>query len=138
MVISPKGNLAVTIEASGSNRPKDTLYYHPGGTVGVLRIDGKNVTRVGAVTVGALPEGAASSADGNYLYVGNFIDTDLSVLRVVGNQITDAGDRFKLPGQPASHLWEPDIPMPLSYIHVGRNQSMPHGSSSHGMGYGWH
>ena len=69
LVISPKGNLAVTIEANGSNQPKDTWYYHPGGTVGVLRIDGKNVTRVGAVTVGALPEGAASSADGNYLYV---------------------------------------------------------------------
>ena len=102
LVISPKGNLAVTIEANGSNRPKDTWYYHPGGTVGVLRIDGKNVTRVGAVTVGALPEGAAFSADGNYLYVGNFIDSDLSVLRVVGNQITDTGDRFKLPGQPAS------------------------------------
>jgi DNA-binding beta-propeller fold protein YncE len=102
LVISPKGNLAVTIEASGSNRPKDTWYYHPGGTVGVLRINGKNVTRVGAVTVGALPEGAAFSADGNYLYVGNFIDSDLSVLRVVGNQITDTGDRFKLPGQPAS------------------------------------
>ena len=69
LVISPKGNLAVTIEANGSNQPKDTWYYHPGGTVGVLRIDGKNVTRVGAVTVGALPEGAASSADGNYLSV---------------------------------------------------------------------
>ena len=102
LVISPKGNLAVTIEASGSNRPKDTWYYHPGGTVSVLRIDSKNVTRVGAVTVGALPEGAAFSADGNYLYVGNFIDSDLSVLRVVGNQITDTGGRFKLPGQPAS------------------------------------
>ena len=102
LVISPKGNLAVTIEANGSNQPKDTWYYHPGGTVGVLQIDGKNVTRVGAVTVGALPEGAAFSADGNYLYVGNFIDSDLSVVRVVSNQITDNAGRFKLPGQPVS------------------------------------
>ena len=102
MVISPKGNLAVTIEASGSNRPKDTWCYHSGGTVCVLVTDGKNVTHVGAVTVGALPEGAAFSADGNYLYVGNFIDSDLSVVRVVSNQITDNGGRFKLPGQPVS------------------------------------
>jgi DNA-binding beta-propeller fold protein YncE len=102
LAISPKGNLAVTVEARGSNRPKDTWYYHPGGAVTVLRIDGKHVTRVGEATVGALPEGAVFSADGSYLYVGNFIDSDLSVFRVSGDQVTDTGHRFKLPGQPAS------------------------------------
>ena len=102
LVISPKGNLAVTIEARGSNRSKDTWYYHPGGAVSVLRIDGKHVTRTGEVTVGGLPEGAAFSADGSYLYVGNFIDSDLSVLRVMGHQVTDTGHPLKLPGQPAS------------------------------------
>ncbi len=102
LAISPKGNLAVTIEARGSNRSKDTWYYHPSGTVGVLRIDGKHVTHVGDVNVGALPEGVAFSADGGYLYVGNFLDSDLSALRVTGTQVTDTGHRFKLPGQPAS------------------------------------
>jgi VCBS repeat-containing protein len=102
LAISPKGNLAVTVEARGSNRPKDTWYYHPGGAVTVLRIDGKQVRRVGEATVGALPEGAVFSADGSYLYVGNFIDSDLSVFRVSGDQVTDTGHRFKLPGQPAS------------------------------------
>jgi DNA-binding beta-propeller fold protein YncE len=102
LTISPKGNLAVTIEARGSNRPKDTWYYHPGGAVTVLRIDGKHVTRVGEVTVGALPEGAVFSADGSHIYVGNFIDSDLSVLQVTGDRATDTGQRFKLPGQPAS------------------------------------
>jgi hypothetical protein len=38
--------------------------------------DGKHVTRVGEANVGALPEGAVFSADGSYLYVGNFIDSD--------------------------------------------------------------
>ena len=102
LAISPKGNLAVTVEARGSNRPKDTWYYHPGGAISVLRIDGKRVTRVGEVTVGALPEGAAFSADGSHIYVGNFIDSDLSVLQVTGDQVTDTGQPFKLPGQPAS------------------------------------
>ncbi len=100
LAISPKGNLAVTIEARGSNKSKDTWYYHPSGAVGVLRIDGKHVTHVGEVTVGALPEGGVFSADGGYLYVGNFMDLDLSVLRVTGTQLTDTGHRFKLPGQP--------------------------------------
>jgi DNA-binding beta-propeller fold protein YncE len=101
LVISPKGNLAVTVESRGSNRSKDTWYYHPGGAVSVLKIDGKHVTRVGEANVGALPEGAVFSADGSYLYVGNFIDSDLSVFRVSGTQLIGGG-RYKLPGQPAS------------------------------------
>lgn len=102
LAISPTGNIAVTVEARGSNRTKDTWYYHPGGAVSVLRIDGKKVTRVGEVTVGALPEGAAFSADDSHIYVGNFIDSDLSVLQVMDDKVTDTGQRFKLPGQPAS------------------------------------
>ena len=102
LAISPKGDLAVTIDARGSNRSKDTWYYHPGGAVTVLKIEGKKVTRVGEVTVGALPEGAVFSPDGSRIYVGNFIDSDLSVLQVAGDKVTDTGARFKLPGQPAS------------------------------------
>jgi DNA-binding beta-propeller fold protein YncE len=102
LVISPKGNLAVTIEARGSSKSKDTWFYHPAGAVTVLRIDGKHVTRVGEAGVGLLPEGGVFSADGSYLYIGNFIDSDLSVFRVAGTQLTDTGHRFKLPGQPAS------------------------------------
>jgi 6-phosphogluconolactonase (cycloisomerase 2 family) len=102
LVISPKGNIAATIEARGSNQPPSTWFYHPGGAVSVLKIAGKKVTKIGEVTVGKLPEGAAFSADGSYLYVGNFIDADLSVLRVSGDKVTDTGKRFKLPGHPAS------------------------------------
>jgi DNA-binding beta-propeller fold protein YncE len=102
LVFSPKGNIAVTVEARGSNLPKTSWIYHPGGVVTVLRIDGKKVTKIGEATVGALPEGAVFSADGSYLYVGNFIDSDLSVLRVSGEKVSDTGQRFKLPGHPAS------------------------------------
>lgn len=101
LAMSPKGNLVVTIEARGSNQPPSSWYRHPGGAVGILRIDGKKVTKVGEVTVGKLPEGAVFSADGSYLYVGNFIDSDMSVLKVDGVRLTDKG-RIKLPGQPAS------------------------------------
>jgi DNA-binding beta-propeller fold protein YncE len=49
-----------------------------------------------------LPEGAVFSADGKYLYVGNYIDRDVSILKVEGTTITDTGKKLKLPGQPAS------------------------------------
>lgn len=102
LAISPKGNLAVSIQAEGSNTPKTVSYHHAGGTAAVLAIDGDKVTKVGSVTVGALPEAVAFSADGSHIYVGNFIDGDLSVLRVDGTNVTDTGQRFKLPGHPAS------------------------------------
>ena len=102
LAISPKGDLAVSVEARGSNMPKSSFFYHPTGAVTALKIDGKKVTNVGEVNVGALPEAVAFSPDGSYLYVGNFIDGDLSVLHIDGTQLADTGQRFKLPGHPAS------------------------------------
>lgn len=102
LAISPKGNLAVSVEARGSNQPKTSWFYHPNGAVSVLRIDGKKVTRVGEVAVGGLPEAVAFSADGSYIYVGNFLESDITVLHVMGDKVRDVGPRFKLPGQPAS------------------------------------
>ena len=102
LAISPKGNLAVSVQAEGSNAPKTAFYHHAGGSVAVLAIDGNKVTKVGSITVGALPEAVAFSVDGSRIYVGNFLDRDLSILRVDGTNVTDTGQRFKMPGQPAS------------------------------------
>jgi DNA-binding beta-propeller fold protein YncE len=101
LAISPKGDLAITVEARGSNT-KGAPFYHPTGAVTALKIDGKKVTNAGEINVGALPEGGAFSADGQYLYVGNFIDGDMSVLKIDGTTLTDTGQRIKLPGHPAS------------------------------------
>jgi DNA-binding beta-propeller fold protein YncE len=102
LAISPKGDFAVSVEARGSNMPKTAFFYHPGGAVTALKIDGKKVTNVGDVNVGALPEAVAFSPDGQYVYVGNFMDGDLWVLRVEGDKLTDTAQRIKLPGHPAS------------------------------------
>jgi DNA-binding beta-propeller fold protein YncE len=102
LAISPKGDLAVSIEARGSNAPKTAFYYHPAGAATALKIDGKKITNAGEIRVGALPQGVAFAPDGNYLYVANFIDQDLWVLRVDGSKLTDTVQRIKLPGHPAS------------------------------------
>jgi DNA-binding beta-propeller fold protein YncE len=102
LVFSPKGNLAVSINAQGSNYPKDTWFHHPTGSVSVLKIEDKEVSLVAEIPVGTFPEGAVFSADGGYLYVGNFIDQNLTVLKVEGDKLTDTGQPFKLPGHPAS------------------------------------
>ena len=101
-VISPTGKIAVAILLRGSNSAKTSWFYNRNGSVVVLKIDGKKVTKVGEVEVRGLPEGAVFSPDGKYLYVGNFLDSDMSILRVDGTKVTDTGKRVQLPGHPAS------------------------------------
>ena len=101
LVFSPKGDIAVAVDAQGSNFPKDSWFHHPTGAISILKIAGNKVSLAGEMAVGTFPEGAAFSADGSYLYVGNFIDQNLSVLQVAGSRLTSKGT-FKLPGHPAS------------------------------------
>jgi DNA-binding beta-propeller fold protein YncE len=102
LAISPTGKFAVALLLRGSNAAKNAFFYNRNGSVVGMRIDGKTVTRTNEIVVGGLPEGAVFSDDGRYLYVGNFIDQDVSILRVEGDRLVDTGKRFALPGHPAS------------------------------------
>ena len=104
--INPKGNLAAVVLLRGSNQAWSSWYYNRNGSVVILKIDGKKVTRLDEVEVRGLPEGVVWSGDGKYLYVGNFMDSDLSILKVEetkkGLRVVNTGKSLKLPGQPAS------------------------------------
>ncbi len=102
LAISPTGEIAVAMVLSGSDGPHASWFYHRNGRVAVLKIDGKKVTKVAEVEVRAVPEGAVFSPDGKYLYVGNFTDGDVFILKVEGTKVTDTGKRLQLPGHPAS------------------------------------
>jgi WD40 repeat protein len=101
LAMSPKGDLAVSVILRGSNM-KNAFFYQKNGSVSVLKIDGKKVTRIGDVEVGGLPEAAQFTPDGKYILVGNYLDQDFSILKVGGTKVTDTGKRFKVPGHPAS------------------------------------
>ena len=100
--ISPTGKLAVAVLLKGTNAPKTAFFYNRNAVVVALKIDGKKVTRSNEVEVRGLPEGAVFSQDGRYLYVGNFMDQDISILRVDGDQIVNTGKSLALPGHPAA------------------------------------
>jgi len=102
LAISPKGNLAVSVLLRGSNADHKAFFYHKNGSLAVLKVSGRKVTKVGEVEVGGLPEAVSFSPDGKYLYVGNFIDGDMSILKVDGTKLTDTGKRMKIDGHPAS------------------------------------
>ena len=102
LAISPTGRLAVTALLKGSNSSKEAFFYNRNAEVVALKIDGKKVSLSNSVEVRGLPEGIAFSNDGRYIYVGNFIDQDISILRVDGDKIVNTGKSFSLPGHPAS------------------------------------
>ena len=101
-VISPTGKLAIALLLNGNDAAKNAWFYNRNGKVVALKIDGKKVTRSNEVEVRGLPEGAVFSNDGRYIYVGNYQDRDISILRVDGDQIVNTGKSLALPGQPAS------------------------------------
>ena len=51
--------------------------------------------------VSGLAKGIAFSPDGRYLYVGNFVEGDVDILRVDADALTKVAN-FALPGHPAS------------------------------------
>jgi DNA-binding beta-propeller fold protein YncE len=102
LAVSPTGKLAVVVLLRGSNAARNAFFYNRNGSVVALKIDGKKVTRGNEVEVHGLPEGVVFSADGKYLYIGNFIDQDITILRVDGDTLVNTGKSFGLAGHPAS------------------------------------
>jgi DNA-binding beta-propeller fold protein YncE len=100
--VSANGKMAVAILLGGSDGAKNAWFYNAKSRVVALKIDGKKVTKSGEVQVGAVPEGAVFSPDGKWLYVGNYSDNNISVLRVAGDSLVDTGVVVALPGHPAS------------------------------------
>jgi DNA-binding beta-propeller fold protein YncE len=101
MAISPTGAYAASIILNGSNAAKDAPFPHGNSYVSLLKIEGKKVRRVATARVGGLAEGGAFSPDGQYLYIGNFMDRDMTILKVEKDKLTKVGS-LKMPGQPAS------------------------------------
>jgi DNA-binding beta-propeller fold protein YncE len=101
LAIAPNGKYAVVVNVDGSNMPK-AWYYHKTGSITLLKINGTTVTTGKTLPVGALPEAVMISPDSRYIYVGNFLDKDFSILKVNGTDMTDTGKKFAVPGHPAS------------------------------------
>jgi DNA-binding beta-propeller fold protein YncE len=102
MAMSPKGDIAVAAILRGSNASKKAYFYNKNGSLSILKIDGKKVTKTQDIEVGGLPEAVLVTPDGKYILAGNFLTEDFSILKVDDGKVTDTGKRFKVPGHPAS------------------------------------
>ena len=102
LAMSPAGSYAASLLLNGTGpTPKTAFYRHDKSYVALLKIDGMTVHKVAQADVGDLAEGIAFSPDGRYLYVGNFSDSDIDILRLEGDNLTKVAN-LPLPGHPAS------------------------------------
>lgn len=106
--ISPTGEIAAALLLGGAILPADHWAKGNPGTLAIFRIEGKTLTRVVDLPMGALPEGLAFSADGKYLYASSFFDQQIAVFRVEGTVVRDTGVRVQLPGHPGSMRAKPN------------------------------
>jgi DNA-binding beta-propeller fold protein YncE len=102
IAISPTGEIAVTGNLNGSDAPPNAFFHNPKGSITVLGIEGKKVTKLQEITLGPITEALAFSPDGKWLFVGNLNEQNVSVLKVEGKKVTDTGKPIPLPGRPGA------------------------------------
>lgn len=101
--IAPDGKTAAAPLLLGSGAKDSDWFKTRDGELVVMSIGrGGKMTVTGQAKLGALPEGVAYSPNGDYLYVGNYLDKDLQVFHLVDGKPVQVGPNIALPGQPAS------------------------------------
>jgi DNA-binding beta-propeller fold protein YncE len=98
--IAPDSSVAAVIVHNGSNRAKDSPFFNDAGKVVIVRVTGKTLSRVAEAPIGHWSQGAAWSADGKTLLVGNMVEKDYWVFSWDGSALKDTGARVKVNGGP--------------------------------------
>jgi 6-phosphogluconolactonase (cycloisomerase 2 family) len=103
LAVSPDGKLALVSLLQGSAPQFENSWFHnPKGAIAVLEIDGMEVRKIDEIKVGRFPEGVGFSKDGHFAYVGDLLDSRVSILNVENSRVTNTGRTIPLTGQPAS------------------------------------
>ncbi len=98
--VAPDGKSAVVLLLHGSTSGPSEWPYHPnGGAVMIAIEDGKARVVPGEVKLGSVPEGVAYSRDSKYVYVGDFTDKRLHIIKADAKGLKETGT-MALPGHP--------------------------------------
>lgn len=100
--MSPDGSVVAVVVMNGSNKPKESPFFNDGGKLVILRVIGASLHRVAEAPIGHWSQGAAFSADGSLVLVGNMVEKDVWVFEFSGASLTDTGTRIKVKGGPAA------------------------------------
>jgi DNA-binding beta-propeller fold protein YncE len=100
--ISPDSKWIAVVVMNGSNKAKTSPFFADSGKLVLLRPDGGRLVKVAEAPIGHWSQGAAFSADGKTILVGNMVEKNLQVLDWNGSILKDSGHSIKLNGGPAA------------------------------------
>jgi len=100
--ISPDGSVVAVVVMNGSNKPKESPFYNNNGKLVLFRVSGTSLSKVAEAPIGHWSQGAAFSANGRLILVGNMVEKDVQVFEWNGTTLKDTGTRLKVKGGPGS------------------------------------
>ncbi len=102
ITLSPDGSLAAVVIMNGSNKAKDWPFYNDNGKLILFRVSGTSLSKAAEAPIGHWSQGAAFSADGKTILVGNMVEKDIQVFEWNGTALRDTGQRIKVNGGSAA------------------------------------
>lgn len=100
--LSPDGTICAVIAQDGSNKPKESPFYHDHGQLVLLRIRAGKFAPLASAPIGHWSQGAAFSADGRTILVGNMVEKNIQVFTWDGQTLRDTGATIPLHGGSAA------------------------------------
>jgi DNA-binding beta-propeller fold protein YncE len=100
--VSPDGKHVAVVVMNGSNKPRESPFFNDHGKLVLLRVEGTALRRVAEAPIGHWSQGAAFSADGKTILVGNMVEKNLQVFRWDGKKLTDTGAKISVNGGSAA------------------------------------
>ena len=102
--ISPNGKYVAAALLLGTGAKQTDWFKTRNGELVLLELNPNkgDLIVTAREKLGGLPEGVVFSPKSDYVYVGNYFDSDLQIFRISDGKLISAGPNFKLGGQPAS------------------------------------
>jgi DNA-binding beta-propeller fold protein YncE len=99
LAFSNDGNYLAVIPQNGSNLAASHPFYTDHGLLVVFRVNGKTLTKVAEVNIGAWPQGVAWSRNGKTLLAQSMVDNAIAVVSFDGKNLK-VTDKIKVTGGP--------------------------------------
>jgi DNA-binding beta-propeller fold protein YncE len=100
--LSPDGQYCAVVTQDGSNKVKDSPFYHEHGQLLLYKIAEGKFSPVAHALLGHWSQGVAFSANGKTILVCNMVEKNLQIFAWDGDTLRDTGSVIPLPGGPAA------------------------------------
>ena len=100
--ISPDGKHVAVVVMNGSNKAKDSPFFNDNGKLVMLEIRDGALKKLAEAPIGHWSQGAAFSADGKTVLVGNMVEKTVQVMSWDGKRLKDTGVKIAVNGGSAA------------------------------------